>query len=173
MYRTIADSIYIKTTDGPIAIVNTSLDTACTEFPCTSVADRWGVGSKWWASTAGIDDSEATTASRSLLQNGDRRVDLRQVSEGAGELVGIDPALVPVPGSSVEPWIAFRDGNSAAAGALRFSHVGFGRAGRLAMVFVDWRCGPACGHTVNVLLEATSDSTWRIADMLLLSSLQR
>jgi hypothetical protein len=40
------------------------------------------------------------------------------------------------------------------------------------VAFVDWRCGPTCGHTVGVALTATSDTGWAIADVLLLSSRQ-
>jgi hypothetical protein len=40
------------------------------------------------------------------------------------------------------------------------------------VVFVNWECGPACGHTVVTALRADSTSGWRIADMLLLSSRQ-
>ncbi|MCY7379540.1 MAG: hypothetical protein LH467_09420 [Gemmatimonadaceae bacterium] len=53
------------------------------------------------------------------------------------------------------------------------SPVGFSRSGRSAVAFVDWRCGPTCGHTVGVALTATNDTSWAIADMLLLSSRQR
>ena len=173
VYRTIAESIYVKSTDQQIAIVNTTLDTVCTDFPCTEIADRWGVGSRWWATTTTIDEAEATAAGKSLLASGKQKVDLRRVSDDAERLVGVDADRVPLPGAAVEPWIAFRDGNGAAAGALRFSDVGFGSNGKLAMVFVEWRCGPACGHNLNVLLQATGDAKWRIADMILLSSLQR
>jgi hypothetical protein len=101
------------------------------------------------------------------------RLDLRGVPHGRRTLVAVEEHVVPIPGSDVGPWIAFRDGNHAAAGALHFSGVGFGHSGQTAIVFVDWRCGPACGHTLSVALHATSDSTWRIGDMLLLSSLQK
>jgi hypothetical protein len=40
------------------------------------------------------------------------------------------------------------------------------------VVFSRWDCGPACGHTVVTALRADSAFTWRIADMLLLSSRQ-
>ena len=170
VYRTIADSVYVATTERPIAVVATSLDSACTAAPCTPLAERWGVGSLWWSVPAGED---AESARRDLLARGATRFDLRPVTIGARALVTIAPDRVPILGSDVAPWIAFRDGNSAAAGAVHFSPVGFSRTGRSALVYVDWRCGPACGHTLSVALEATSDSTWRIGDMLLLSSRQR
>lgn len=169
VYRTVADSIYVQTTARPIAVVATTLDTACTSSPCANVEERWGLASLWWA---GADSTEASSARRSLLLNSAMRFDLRGLPVGTKNVVTVDPGVVPIPGSDVAPWIAFRDGNYAAAGALQFSRVGFGRSGQTAIVFVDWRCGPACGHTLSVALQATSDSTWRIGDMLLLSSLQ-
>jgi hypothetical protein len=169
VYRVVADSIYVRTTARPIAVVTTSMDTACTSLPCEGLADRWGVGSLWWSHT---DAEEAATARANLLAKSAMRFDLRPVVTGTRNLVSIDPARVPVPGADVEPWIAFRDGNSAAAGALHFSPVGFGKSGHTAIVYVDWRCGPSCGHALSVSLTAISDSTWRIDDMLLLSSLQ-
>jgi len=170
VYRTVAASIYVHTTDRPIAIVTTSLDTACLSSPCKNVVERWGLSSLWWA---GADSKEASSARNNLLAISSRRYDLRTVPQRTRNLVMIEESVVPIPGSDVGPWIAFRDGNSAAAGALHFSGVGFGQSGQTAIVFVDWRCGPACGHTLSVSLLATSDSTWRIGDMLLLSSLQR
>lgn len=170
VYRTVADSIYVNTTDRPIAVVATSLDTTCASSPCANVVERWGLSSLWWA---GTDSSEASSARNSLLARSRMRFDLRTVPKGTRSLVAIEEAAVPIPGSDVGPWIAFRDGNHAAAGALHFSGVGFGRSGQTAIVFVDWRCGPACGHTLSVALHATSDSTWRIGDMLLLSSMQK
>ena len=49
VYRTVADSIYVRTTERPIAVVTTTLDTTCTTFPCTDVIERWGLASLWWA----------------------------------------------------------------------------------------------------------------------------
>lgn len=170
VYRTVADSIYVQTTSRPIAVVATTLDSSCAAAPCARVEERWGLASLWWS---GKDSVEASSARRDLLANSAMRFDLRALHVSGGNLVTIEPGAVPIPGSDVGPWIAFRDGNHAAAGALQFSRVGFGQSGQTAIVFVDWRCGPACGHTLSVALHATSDSTWRIGDMLLLSSLQR
>lgn len=170
VYRTVADSIYVHTTDRPIAVVATSLDTTCTFAPCAAVEERWGLSSLWWARA---DSAEASSARSSLLARSGMRFDLRAVPRGNDKLVAIDDGLVPIPGADVAPWIAFRDGNSLAAGALHFSNVGFGRSGQTAIVFVDWRCGPSCGHTLSVSLQATGDTTWRIDDMLLLSSQRR
>lgn len=169
IYRTIADSIYIRTTARTIGVVTTTLDTACASLPCVPVAERFGVGSLWWQHA---DSSEATSARASLLTNSTMRYDLRSVAAGRADLVPIAPDRLPDTGGDVAPWIAFRDGNSLAAGALQFSGVGFGRSGQTALVYVDWRCGPACGHTLSVSLTATSEGAWKISDMLLLSSLQ-
>jgi hypothetical protein len=170
VYRTVADSIYVHTTDRPIAVVATSLDTTCTLAPCAKVEERWGLSSLWWARA---DSTEASSARSNLLARSGMRFDLSLVPAGSAKLVTIDESLVPIPGADVAPWIAFRDGNSLAAGALHFSNVGFGRSGQTAIVFVDWRCGPSCGHTLSVSLQATGDTTWRIDDMLLLSSQRR
>lgn len=170
VYRTVADSIYVQTTTRPIAVVATTLDSACAAAPCARIEERWGLASLWWS---GKDSVEASSARRDLLANSAMRFNLQALHGSGGNLVTVDPGVVPIPGSDVGPWIAFRDGNHAAAGALQFSRVGFGQSGQTAIVFVDWRCGPACGHTLSVALHATSDSTWRIGDMLLLSSLQR
>ncbi|MES2523104.1 MAG: hypothetical protein V4617_10425 [Gemmatimonadota bacterium] len=167
VYRTVADSIYVHTTDRPIAIVATTMDTTCTTSPCVEISQRWGLSSLWWSDA---DSSEASSARQSLLERSGSRFDLRAVPATGGKLLSIDESRVPIAGSDVAPWIAFRDGNSLAAGALHFSGVGFGESGQTAIVFVDWRCGPACGHTLSVSLRATSDSTWRIGDMLLLTS---
>ena len=67
-------------------------------------------------------------------------------------------------------WGEFQYYHRGAAGLLRFSPVGFSSSGREAVVFARWDCGPACGHTIVAALRADSGSTWRIADMLLLSS---
>jgi hypothetical protein len=169
VYRTVADSIYARLTDRPIAVVRTTIDTACATLPCRPLADRMGVGSIWWQHA---DSTEADAARRSFLDNVPVRYDLGRVPEGSQSLIPIDAERVPIPGSDVGPWIAFRDGNHAAVGALHFSGVGFGRSGRSAIVYVDWRCGPSCGHTMSVTLAANPDSSWRIDDMLLLSSLR-
>ena len=65
---------------------------------------------------------------------------------------------------------ASRGRSARASGAVRMSRVLFSRSGQTAVAFVDWRCGPTCGHTIGVALSATSDSTWSIAEMILRSS---
>ena len=81
-----------------------------------------------------------------------------------------DPGDVPALGADVSEWIRFRGAHADASGAVRISPVGFSRSGRTAVAFVDWRCGPTCGHTLGVALTATGDSTWSVAEMILLSS---
>ncbi len=44
------------------------------------------------------------------------------------------------------------------------------RQATLRLVFVEWQCGPYCGHTITVALSALEPGGWRIDQMLLLSS---
>ena len=88
-------------------------------------------------------------------------------------LLETDPGDVPPDDAEVGEWIRFRSAHADAAGAVRMSPVGFSRSGQTAVAFVDWRCGPSCGHTLGVALTATSDSTWAITEMLLVSSRAR
>ena len=81
-----------------------------------------------------------------------------------------DPGDVPALDADVFEWIRFRVAHADASGAVRMSPVGFSRSGRTAVAFVDWRCGPICGHTLGVALTVTGDSTWSVAEMILLSS---
>jgi hypothetical protein len=39
-----------------------------------------------------------------------------------------------------------------------------------ALVYVEWRCGPTCGHTLGASLTAAADGTWRLGEIILLSS---
>ena len=72
--------------------------------------------------------------------------------------------------ADVSEWMRFRAAHADASGAVRMSPGGFSRSGRTAVAYVDWRCGPTCGHTLGVALTATSDSTWSVAEMILLSA---
>ena len=85
-------------------------------------------------------------------------------------LLEADAGDVPPIDADVSEWIRFRSSHADASGAVRMSPVGFSRSGHTAVAFVDWRCGPTCGHTIGVALSATSDSTWSIAEMILRSS---
>jgi len=128
VYRTIAESIYVRSTGRVVAVATASLDSTCSAPRCAGLADRCG---------------EA------------------------------DPGDVPPPEADGQEWSRFRATHADAAGAVRMSPVGFSRSGRTAVAFVDWRCGPTCGHTAGVALTATSDTSWAIADVLLVSSRQK
>ena len=88
-------------------------------------------------------------------------------------LLETDAGDVPSVDAELGEWLRFRSTHADAGGAVRMSPVGFSRNGRSAIAFVDWRCGPTCGHTLGVALSAVNDSTWTIADMLLITSRRR
>jgi hypothetical protein len=167
VYRTVAESIYVSTTKRVVAVATTSLDSTCAAVTCTDLAARWGVETLWWARG---DSSEARDARADLLKRAAPPFDVRAVAMGQAMLLEADAGDVPSEGASVDEWIRFRAAHADAAGAVRMSPVGFSKSGRTAVTFVDWRCGPSCGHTIGVALTATSDSSWAIAEMLLVSS---
>ena len=167
VYRAIAESIYVGTTHRVVAVAATSLDSACAQSACGDLASRWGVESLWWATG---DSSEARDSRADLLARAAPPFDVRAVAQGRAMLLEADAGDVPPPGADVSEWIRFRLTHADASGAVRMSPVGFSRSGKTAVAFVDWRCGPTCGHTVGVALSAISDSTWSIAEMLLISS---
>jgi hypothetical protein len=169
VYRAIAESIYVRSTGRVIAVATTSLDSSCVERSCAELAARWGVDPLWWARG---DSSEARAARSDLLARVAAPIDIRAVTRGRPMLLETDPGDVPPLNADVEEWSRFRAAHANAAGAVRMSPVGFSQSGRSAVAFVDWRCGPTCGHQVSVALTATSDTSWAIADMLLLSSRQ-
>jgi hypothetical protein len=169
VYRTIAESIYVRSTGRVVAVATTSLDSTCSERSCADLAARWGVDPLWWAHG---DSSEARAARSDLLARVATPLDVRAIPLGRPMLLETDPGDVPPLNADVEEWSRFRAAHANAAGAVRMSPVGFSQSGRTAVAFVDWRCGPTCGHMVSVALTATSDTSWTIADMLLLSSRQ-
>ena len=170
VYRAIAESIYVRSTGRVVAVATVSLDSACNETRCADLAARWGVEELWWAHG---DSADARDARTDLLARGAAPLDIRAVPLGRPMLLEADPGDVPPPGADVREWSRFRAAHADAAGAVRMSAVGFSRSGRSAVAFVDWRCGPACGHTVGVALTSTSDTNWAITDMLLVSSRQK
>jgi hypothetical protein len=170
VYRAIAESIYVRSTGRVVAVATTSLDSACTEQRCAGLAERWGVEPLWWARG---DSTEARDARADLLARVAAPLDIRAVPLGRPMLLEADAGDVPPPEADAREWFRFRATHADAAGAVRMSPVGFSRSGRSAVAFVDWRCGPTCGHTAGVALTATSDTTWAIADVLLLSSRQQ
>lgn len=167
VYRAIAESIYVSSTQRVVAVAASTLDSTCAASRCTDLASRWGVETLWWAKG---DSSEARDARADLLARATTPFDLRAVPYGRVMLLEADPGDVPPEGADVSEWIRFRSAHADAAGAVRMSPVGFSRSGQTAVAFVDWRCGPSCGHTLGVALKATSDSTWSISEMLLVSS---
>ncbi|MDQ2664996.1 MAG: hypothetical protein M3Z05_03205 [Gemmatimonadota bacterium] len=167
VYRAIAESIYVNTTNRVVAVAATSLDSSCTQLECGDLASRWGVESLWWAKG---DSVEALSSRADLLARAAAPFDMHTVAHGRAMLLETDAGDVPPAGADVSEWIRFRRTHADASGAVRMSPVGFSRSGHTAVAFVDWRCGPTCGHTVGVALTATSDSTWAIAEMLLVSS---
>lgn len=166
VYRAIAESIYVNATNRVVAVAGTSLDSSCSQLACGDLASRWGVETLWWAKG---DSTEARDSRDDLLARAASPFDLRAVAQGRAMLLETDAGDVPPAGADVSEWIRFRVTHADASGAVRMSPVGFSRSGRTAVAFVDWRCGPTCGHTVGVALTATSDSTWSIAEMLLVS----
>jgi hypothetical protein len=169
VYRAIAESIYVRSTGHVVAVATVSLDSACVEASCADLAARWGVEPLWWAHG---DSSEARDARSDLLARGSAPLDIRAVPRGRPMLLETDTGDIPPLNAEVEEWARFRASHANASGAVRMSPVGFSRSGRTAVAFVDWRCGPTCGHRVSVALRATSDTSWVIAEMLLFSSRQ-
>ena len=170
VYRAIAESIYVRSTGRVVAVAVASLDSTCAEPRCAALAERWGMEALWWAHG---DSTEARDARADLLARVAAPLDIRAVPLGRPMLLEADPGDVPPPEADGREWSRFRATHADAAGAVRMSPVGFSRSGRSAVAFVDWRCGPTCGHTAGVALTATSDTSWAIADVLLLSSRQR
>ena len=167
VYRTIAESIYVNTTKRVVAVATTSLDSACVERHCADLAARWGVETLWWAKG---DSTEAQAARADLLARAAAPFDVRAIAHGQAMLLETDAGDVPTVDASTSEWVRFRSAHADASGAIRMSPVGFSRSGQTAVAIVDWRCGPTCGHTLGVSLNATSDSTWSIGEMILLSS---
>lgn len=170
IYRTLAESTYVRSTGRPVAVLSTSLDSSCTGPECAPLARRWGLESPWWAAAA--DSQRALAANAALLRRSADTVDLRAIAEGHDEIIPIAQKEIPAPASEPRDWGDFQYYHKGAAGVIRFSPVGFSPSGKEAVVFLDWECGPACGHTIVTALRADSSSTWHIADMLLLSSRQ-
>jgi len=168
IYRLLAESTYVRSTGRPVAVVSTSIDSSCAGAECQPLARRWGVESPWWAAVA--DSQRARSANAALLRHAGDTVDLHAIGQGHEQILPIEPREIPVTGSDAGMWGEFQFYHRGAAGLLRFSPVGFSPSGREAVVFTKWECGPACGHSVVIALRADSGSTWRIADMLLLSS---
>jgi hypothetical protein len=167
VYRAIAESIYVNSTGRVIAVATTPLDTGCARTRCDPLSSRWGLDPLWWARG---DTSAAIAARDDLLARAGRPLPFTGITTDQPMLLDTDPGDVPSVDADVAEWSRFRTTHADAAGALRISPVGFSPSGKSAIAFVDWRCGPTCGHTLGVSLTATTDSTWAISEMLLLSS---
>jgi hypothetical protein len=167
IYRVLTESTYVRSTGRPIAVVETSLDSACVGAECEPLERRWGVETPWWAGVA--DSTRAAAANAALIRRAADTVDLHKIAEGHEQIIAIPTRQIPVSWSTEGMWGEFQYYNRGAAGVLRFSPIGFSPSGKEAVVYARWDCGPACGHTIVTALRADS-SSWRIADMLLLSS---
>ena len=167
IYRVLTESTYVRSTGRPIAVVETSLDPACAGAECEPLDRRWGVETPWWAGVA--DSARAAAANAALIERAADTVDLHEIAEGHEQIIAIPTRQIPVSWSTEGMWGEFQYYNRGAAGVLRFSPIGFSPSGKEAVVYARWDCGPACGHTIVTALRADS-SSWRIADMLLLSS---
>jgi hypothetical protein len=168
IYRVLTESTYVRSTGRPIAVVATSLDSACASVECPPLERRWGIESPWWAGVAGSE--QASAANAALLRHAADTIDLHAIADGHADIIALPTRQLPVSWSTEGMWGEFQYYNRGAAGVLRFSPVGFTPSGKEAVVFVRWECGPMCGHTLVTALRADSASSWRIADMLLLSS---
>jgi len=170
VYRTIAESIYVHTTGRVIAVATVPLDTACSEATCAPLPSRWGLDPLWWSRH---DTAPARATRDDLLARASSPITMRGLTTNRDMLFETDPGDVPPAGADVSEWIRFRSTHADAAGALRISPVGFSPSGQSAIAFVDWRCGPTCGHTLGVALTATNDTTWVVSEMLLLTTRSR
>jgi hypothetical protein len=168
IYRVLTESTYVRSTGRPIAVVATSLDSACAGVDCPPLERRWGIESPWWAEVAGPE--QANGANAALLKHAADTIDLHAIAEGHDDIIALPTRQLPVSWSTEGMWGEFQYYNRGAAGVLRFSPIGFSPSGKEAIVFARWDCGPMCGHTMVTALRADSASSWRIADMLLLSS---
>jgi hypothetical protein len=170
IYRLLTESTYVRSTGRPIAVVATSLDSACAGPECPPLERRWGIESPWWASVAGSE--QASAANAALLKHAADTIDLHAIADGHADIIALPTRQIPVSWSTEGMWGEFQYYNRGAAGVLRFSPIGFTPSGKEAVVFARWECGPMCGHTIVTALRADSAFSWQIADMLLLSSRQ-
>ncbi|HUX34676.1 MAG TPA: hypothetical protein VMV51_12475 [Gemmatimonadaceae bacterium] len=169
IYRLVAESVYVRTTSRSVGVVSTLLDTACTGMPCRPFPMRWGLDPLWWANG---DTTAAAAARDDLLARISDPMTLAGVPAGQTLLQSVAPdsAARVVARSDTAHWTAFKAHHGGTAGFLWFSPIGFDAQRKSAIVFVDWRCGPACGHDVAVALRAVPGAGWQISDMLLVLS---
>jgi hypothetical protein len=171
----VMDSVYRRGAPVALAVVLAPSDTTCrmpatlsADVACPSLASRWGVEQLWFAKG---DSASARGARDDLLRRAGQTGDLRIAAHDGVSLM--EAQDVPFVGAPRAQWHAFRAASGGAAGALRFSPVGFSPSARHAVVIVDWRCGPTCGHVLGVaLVRPTARAPWALDEMLLLSSAQ-
>ncbi|MGH7670299.1 MAG: hypothetical protein ACRENQ_12490 [Gemmatimonadaceae bacterium] len=169
IYRTVAESVYVRTTGRSVGIVTSTLDSACSAPNCRPFLTRWGLDPLWWTA---IDSADAIATRNDLLSRIAKPMTLDPVAAGQPLLQSVAPdsaALVTAQPDTAH-WKAFKEHHGGASGFLWFSPIGFDASHHSALVFVDWQCGPACGHTVTVALRIDPAGAWRIDDMLLISS---
>ena len=169
IYRTVAESVYVRTTGRSVGIVTAPLDTVCRSAPCRPFMTRWGLDPLWWTHD---DSSDAIATRNDLLSRIARPLTLAGVSTGQTLLQSVAPdsAAIVAAQPDTAHWKAFKERHGGASGFLWFSPIGFNPSRHSALVYVDWQCGPGCGHTVAVALRADTAGAWRIDDMLLISS---
>jgi hypothetical protein len=169
IYRTVAESVYVRTTGRSVGIVTTPLDTACLAEACRPFMTRWGLDPLWWTAS---DSADAVATRNDLLSRIATPMSLAGVALGQALLQSIAPdsAAMVTAQPDTAHWKAFKERHGGASGFLWFSPIGFNPAHRSALVYVDWQCGPDCGHTAAVALRSNDAGAWHIDDMLLISS---
>jgi len=166
--RVVADSVYLRTLDHTVAVISRTVDTVCTvpTSGCASARARFGLDPVWWAEG---DTITALFMRDDLLRRSAVPV---QLDETLAPDDRLPPATTHEIGeilSGSNGWPAFRS-RYGAVGYLRFSRVGFSPDRRRALVYVEWECGPTCGHHLAVSLRREDEGAWGISDALLLSS---
>jgi hypothetical protein len=164
VYRTVAESIYVRSTSGSVAVSRVVMDSTCDRDSCLPLNARWGADSTWWRT----GDPEAWGSAVTALRNrAGQVVVLDSVAAGHPRLVVVEPESIPLATADTSTWRFFRGHFGGLAGVLRFSPVGFARGGREALVAVQWSCGPSCGHELAVALAQGEADGWGIVDVVL------
>jgi hypothetical protein len=163
VYRTVADSVYLRATAGAqrIAIARTVMDSTCALGTCEPITTAPLLTPRVLQGSAPTVDDVAT------FMRDAAAIRLDAVAYDHPLLVAIDAADIPLATADTSTWTYFRGNYGGISGVLRFSPVAFADGGRDAVVSVLWQCGPACGHALTVTLRSRADGEWAIADMLL------
>ncbi len=163
VYRTVAESVYVRATAHRVAIASTTMDSTCSGTRCDPITP----GRMATHRTALPLGSTPVPPAAELVMRDAGEIRLDRVALGRPRLVVIDADDVPVAAADTSTWRYFRGNYGGIAGVLRFSPIGFDLGGQRATVSVLWRCGPACGHVLNVTLRAAPGEQWEIVDLLL------